>query len=87
MEIEVLKSEKNELLVQIDNLTIVELLRVYLNKDSGVEFAAWKREHPSERPILKIKSKGKSAKKALNDAVDLVTKDLEKIEKEFKSMK
>ena len=87
MKLEVLVNEKNELEVKIDNLTIVELLRVYLNKDSSVDFAAWKGEHPSEKPILKVKTKGKSAKKAVDDAISLVVKDLEKVEKDFKGMK
>jgi DNA-directed RNA polymerase subunit L len=87
MEIEVLKSEKDEIEVQLENLTMVELLRVYLNKDDKVTFAAWKREHPSEKPVLAVKTKGKTAKKAMSDAVDAVIKDLEKVEKDFEKMK
>ena len=68
MEINVLKSSKDELEFELENLAIAELLRVYLNKDSSVTFAAWKREHPSEKPILAVKTKGKTAKKAINDA-------------------
>ena len=87
MEVEILNSSKEEIEVRIDNLTLAELLRVYLNKDSGVTFAAWKREHPSEKPILKFSTKGKTAKKALNDAVSAAVKDLDKFEKVFKAMK
>jgi len=87
MEIKVLKSSKDEIEMQVENLTLAELLRVYLNKDSAVTFAAWKREHPSEKPIIKITTKGKSIKKAVKDAVASATKDLEKIEKDFKKMK
>jgi len=87
VEFEVIKKDKNELEVKIDNLTIVELLRVYLNKDSSVTFAAWKKEHSSENPILKVQTKGKTAKKAIDDAISLVIKDLEKVEKDFKGMK
>jgi DNA-directed RNA polymerase subunit L len=87
MEIKIIKNEKEELDVEIDNLTLVELLRVYLNKDSGVVFAAWKREHYTKKPNLLIKTKGKTAKKALNDAIALVTKDLEKLEEDFKKLK
>jgi len=84
---EVFEKGKDWLEVKIDNLTIVELLRVYLNKDSSVTFAAWKREHPTESPILKIQTKSKTEKKALENAIALVMKDLEKIEKDFKGMK
>ena len=87
MELKVLNDSKDEIEVQIDSLTLVELLRVYLNKDSAVSFAAWKRNHPSEAPILKVKTKGKSAKKAIDDAVKAITKELEKIENDFKKMK
>ncbi len=87
MELEILKSSKEEIEVRLENLTLVEILRVYLNKDSGVSFAAWKREHPSEKPILKVVTKGKTAKKAIADAVKEITKDLDKIESDFKKMK
>jgi DNA-directed RNA polymerase subunit L len=87
MEIKVLKSSKDEVEMQVENLTIAELLRVYLNKDPAVTFAAWKREHPSEKPIIKITVKGKSIKKAVNDSVASVVKDLEKMEKDFKKIK
>jgi len=84
MNIEILKDEKNELEVQIDNLTIAEVLREYLHKDSSVEFAAWKREHPSKPPVLRIETKGKSAKKALQDAVALISKEADKLVSEIK---
>lgn len=87
MEINILSSEKEEILVEIDNLTLAELLRVYLNQDSGVVFAAWKREHYSHKPTLKIKTKGKTAKKAINDAITRITKELDKLEADFKKLK
>ena len=87
MELKVLKSSKEEIEVELENLTLVELLRVYLNKDTSVSLAAWRRDHPSEKPILKIVTKGKAAKKALSDAVSLAIKDLDKIEDDFKKMK
>lgn len=87
MEIKIIKSSKDELEAEIENLTMVEILRVYLNKDSAVTFAAWKREHPTKNPILALKTKGKTAKKAINDAVNLITKDLDKILKDFKGLK
>ena len=87
MEINVLKSSKDEIEMQVENLTLAELLRVYLNKDQSVTFAAWKREHPTEKPIINVKTKGKTVKKAIGDAVEAITKDLDKIEKDFKAMK
>ncbi|MBU0958605.1 MAG: hypothetical protein KKB31_01540 [Nanoarchaeota archaeon] len=87
MEMNVLKLEKEEAEVEFSELTMAELLRTYLNKDSGVTFVAWKRMHPTEKPILKVKTKGKTAKKALGDAVALVEKDLDKVLESFKKLK
>jgi len=87
MELKILKNEKEELEVEIESLTIAEILRVYLNKDSSVTFAAWKREHITKHPILLVKTKGKVAKKAIDDAVSAITKDLEKVETDFKKLK
>lgn len=87
MEINVLKNSKEELELELESLTIAEILRVYLNKDSAVTFTAWKREHPTKKPILIVKTKGKTAKKAIDDAVSLITKDLDKLGAEFKKLK
>ena len=87
MEVKVLKSEKDEMEIELDNLTLVEILRVYLNKDSSVSFAAWKRVHPTEKPILRFETKGKTAKKAFDDAISAITKDLDKILDDFKKLK
>ena len=85
MELEILKQDKEAIEVQLDNLTLVEILRVYLNKDSDVKFAAWKREHPTKKPILSVKAK--NPKKAIKDAVSAITRDLDKIEKDFSKLK
>lgn len=85
MEVNILKDEKDSIEVELENLTLAEILRVYLNKDSGVDFAAWKREHPTKKPVLKIE--GKNPKKALKDAVSAATKDLDSAEKEFSKLK
>lgn len=87
MEVKIIKDEKNAIEVELENITLAEILRVYLNKDSGVSFAAWKRKHPTEKPVLSVKTEGKTAKKAINDAVSAITKDLDKIEKDFVKMK
>ena len=87
MEINVLKDSKEEIEVEVGSLTIVEILKVYLNKDPSVTFAAWKREHPTKKPVLAVRTKGKTPKKAINDAIDSITKDLDKIESDFKKLK
>ena len=83
MEIKYIKEEKNEAEIELDNLTIVEILRTYLNNDSEVSFAAWRKEHPYKNPILKIITKGKTVKKAISDAVSQIEKDLDKIVSDY----
>ena len=87
MEITLLKNEKNEVELETDSLTIVEILRVYLNNDPSVTFAAWKRSHPTEKPTLLVKTKGKTARKAIEDAVKEIEKELKKIEGDFEKLK
>lgn len=75
MNIEIVKEDKNEVELRIDNTTIAEILRVYLY-ESGAEFAAWKREHPSKPAIMTIKAgSGKSIKKIVSEAVAAIKKD------------
>lgn len=83
----ILESSKNELKAELENVTLAEILRVYLNKDSDVSFAAWRREHITKKPVISVKTKGKTVKKAIADAVDKITKDLDKVETEFKKLK
>ena len=85
--INIIKDEKNILDVEINNLTIVELLRAYLNKDSNVKLAAWKREHPEKNPILHIETSSGTAKSALKKAISTADKDVDKAVDDFKKMK
>ncbi len=87
MEVKVLRKEKNEIEIEFDDLTFPEILRVYLNKDSAVTFAAWKKEHSTLNPVLLVKTKGKEAKAAVDKAIQEITKDLEKVEEDFKKLK
>jgi len=74
MEVEVVKSEKNEMEIKTDNVTVVEILRNYLY-ENGAEFAVWKREHPSKPAVLSVKSSGKTAAKAISDSIAAIEKD------------
>ena len=87
MELNILKDSKEEIEIEFENLTIAEILRVYLNKDSSVDFVAWTRDHPSKNPRLLVKTKGKTAKKAVNDAISAITKDLDNVVFDFKKLK
>jgi len=87
MEIEIIKDEKNELEVQLDNQTIAELIRVYLNEDDGVKLGVWKRDHYSKPVILRVETEGKTAKKALQEAIAKAQKELKKYDDEFSKAK
>tara|TARA_Y100000310_G_scaffold241884_1_gene246033 strand:+ start:2322 stop:2576 length:255 start_codon:yes stop_codon:yes gene_type:complete len=78
MELEVIKSEKEELEVKIDNITVAEILRVYLN-EQGVKFAVWRKEHPTKPAIFKIQTSGKTTKKAISEAISAIKKDTAKL--------
>ena len=87
MEVKILKQTKEELMVEVNNLTIVEVLRTYLNKQPDVKLAVWRREHPTENPILKVKTKGKAAGKAVKDAISEIEKETDKLLSGFKKAK
>jgi DNA-directed RNA polymerase subunit L len=87
MEIKIINDEKNELIFSINNQTVAEVIRTYLNKDSSIKLAAWKKEHYSKPLIMKIKTEGKTAKKALSEAISKIQKDLDKYKEEFKKAK
>ena len=78
MEVEIIKSEKEDLEVKVDSLTVAEILRVYLN-EQDVKFAAWRKEHPTKPIVFKIQTSGKTSKKAISEAVSAIKKDAAKI--------
>lgn len=83
----VLKNEKNHLEVAVSNLTIAEVVRTFLWEDSSVTMSAWKRKHPTEDPILIIKTSGKTAKKALTDTLEKIKKLNDQVMAEAKKIK
>ena len=86
VDVKVAKDEKNEIEIELNSLTIAEILRVYLNKDDSVEFAAWRREHPTKPIILRVETKGKSPRKAIEDAVEKIQKESDKLASEVKKL-
>jgi len=83
MEIKFIKQDKNEIEISVDNLTIAEVLRSYLNKQ-GVEFVAWRKEHPTKPIVLRIQVSSGTIKKVVSDAVSAVNKDMDKLVKSVK---
>jgi len=84
MEVKILKDEKNVLDVELDSLTIAEVLRAYLNKQN-VKLAAWRREHPTKNPVLHIEAD--NPKKVLKTAIAQLEKEIDKAVDEFKKLK
>ncbi len=85
--IKLVKKEKDELHLEIDNLTIAELLRNYLWQDQATELAVWQRDHPSKNPVLVLKTKGKNPVKVLQDTIDKIQKINSKLVSEAKKLK
>jgi DNA-directed RNA polymerase subunit L len=81
MEMKILKQEKDNVELKMNNVTVAEILRVYLNAQ-GIDFAAWRKEHP-DRPII-MKIQGKDVKKEVSNAVKAIKKDLDEIVKGVK---
>ena len=79
--------DKNEIEFQINNQTVAEFIRVYLNEDPSVKLGVWKKEHYSKPLVLKVQTEGKTAKKALQDAITKAQKDLKKYDDEFSKAK
>ena len=78
MHVDVTLSEKDDVELKIDNPTIAELLRVYLNAQD-IKFAAWRREHPSKPILMRIQTSSGTVKKAVSEAVSAINKDLDSI--------
>lgn len=78
MEVDVVKKDKQSIELKIKNLTIAEILRVYL-AEQGIAFVAWKREHPSKPIIMKIDVSSGTVEKAVADAVAALKKDCDKL--------
>ena len=84
MEIEITKNQQNhaEFILKGQRHTLPNLLRDRLLKDSSVTFAAYRLKHPLDNDSLfAVKTKGKTAKKALQDACKQIDKDLEDLRK------
>ncbi|MEK6858773.1 MAG: RpoL/Rpb11 RNA polymerase subunit family protein [Nanoarchaeota archaeon] len=78
MHIDVISSSKDDMEFKIDNITLAELFRIYLN-EHGVKFAAWRREHPSKPIVMKIQTSSGTVKKAVSDAASAIQKDLDSL--------
>jgi DNA-directed RNA polymerase subunit L len=86
MHVEIIQSEKDDFELKVDNPTIAELVRVYLN-EQGIKFAAWRKEHPSKPVIMLIQTSSGTVKKAVSDAVGAIQKELDELTAVLKKSK
>lgn len=81
MEIKLLEQTDDKAKVEVDSLTLVNLLNDALWKEK-IEWAAWAREHPYlSKPVISVKAK--DPKKALVAAAEAIQSDAEAIKKAF----
>jgi DNA-directed RNA polymerase II subunit RPB11 len=88
MEIEAKTSKKNEFefVLKGERHTFTSLLRDALLEDDTVTFAAYKLNHPfAKESVFIVKTDGKTAKKAVSDALQRIDKQLEEFRKAFKA--
>jgi len=87
MQITMRKRENKELEMEIDNITIAEILRVRLSENPNVSFVAWRREHPTKNPIMLIKTKDKEVSKIVREEIAKLDKELAELETKFSKTK
>ena len=77
MNVDVIHQDKANAEIRLDNITIAEILRVYL-AEQGADFVAWRREHPSKPVVMKLTSE-KGVAKMMGTAVSALKKDLDSL--------
>lgn len=82
MNVDVIHQDKANAEIRLDNITIAEILRVYL-AEQGADFVAWRREHPSKPVVMKLTSE-KGVSKMMGLAVSALKKDLDSLRAIFK---
>jgi DNA-directed RNA polymerase subunit L len=90
MQLEILKDEKDELRLRFDTRDqgFLNLIKEAVWKQSGVEMAGFKIEHPEiGMPEFVLKTKGKKAKDVWNAALETIADDLDKFGVSLKKLK
>lgn len=87
-EVKIIKNEKDSLEIEIigGEEGLGELLVEYLNQEKDVEFAAYKREHPSDNNIVLIIKSKKNPKKILLSVLKKTGKEIEELDKALKKV-
>lgn len=88
MEVNVLKEDKNMLLVEVkgDTIGFANLIREELWNDKAVEEAACIKEHPyMSEPKIFVKTKEGKPQKALQESIKRIQSNLKEFKKELES--
>ncbi|MBI5332183.1 MAG: hypothetical protein HZB65_01280 [Candidatus Aenigmarchaeota archaeon] len=81
MEVNLLKKEGEKVELEVNDLTLVNLLHENLWKKK-VNYSAYNKEHPYlSKPVLLVKSK--DAKKSLIEASEQIAEDIDSLRKKF----
>ena len=82
MELRILEESEDVLKVEVDDITLINLLNEKVWKQRGIEFSAYKIEHPYlSKPVITVRSK--NPKKALIDAADKIIEDVDALRKKL----
>ena len=82
MPIKVLENSENSLKLEIDDLTLVNLLNENLWQLKGTKMAAYAKHHPYiAKPVLVVK--GRNPKKLLLDAAEQIIEDASEMRKQL----
>jgi DNA-directed RNA polymerase subunit L len=90
MKLDVIKNEKDtlEFYIEGERHTLPSYLKEKILATSGVEFCAYKLDHPMDKKSrLIIKTDGKSAKKVVEDAIKTAKEELAEFKKEVDKLK
>ena len=85
MELRILEEKDDLLKVEVDDVTLVNLLNERIWKQRGIEFSAYKIEHPYlSKPVITVRSK--NPKKALIDAADQIIDEVDVLKKKVQAV-
>ncbi len=81
MNVKVLNEDGEKLEIEVDDMTLVNIIHENLWKKK-IDYAAWAKDHPVlSKPVLAIKSK--DPKKSLIEAAEKVIDDVDDLRKKF----
>lgn len=88
MKLEVISNESSnlEFYIEGERHTLTNLLKERLSEKDGVDFVAYRLDHPLDNKARFV-LKAKNAKKVLTDTIKEITKDLDDFEKGFSKAK